>query len=122
MLRNRKNGPKWPDPKVFHLKNAKMCFLPRGSILSFEGGILFIISLGLAVRTFWSDLEKCPKSASGKIWGRQFGLGTFLGEKTVSKKKKKKTKKRKEKKLIKPNLPPQKKTSVLLRKTDIFEF
>ena len=45
----------------------KTCFSPRGSVLSFEGGILLSISLGLAVRTFWSDLEKFPKSASGKI-------------------------------------------------------
>ena len=59
-----------------------MCFLPRGSILSFEGGILLSISLGLAVRTFWSDLEKSPKSASGNILegsGQHFGPGTFLG-------------------------------------------
>ena len=73
-----KNCPKWPGPKVFHKKNEKMCFSPRGSILSFEGRILLSISLGLAVRIFWSDLEKFPKSASGKIWGRHVGLGTFL--------------------------------------------
>ena len=61
-------------------------FLPRGSILSFEGGILLSISLGLAVRIFWSDLEKFPKSASGKILGRHFGSGTFLWRKMVPKK------------------------------------
>ena len=61
-----------------------MCFLPRGSILSFEGGILLSISLGLAVLTFWSDLEKFPTSASGKILevsGQHFGPGAFLGSK-----------------------------------------
>ena len=60
-----------------------MCFSPRGSILSFEGGVLLSISLGLAVRTFWSDLEKFPKSASGKTLGQHFVLGTFLGRKMV---------------------------------------
>ena len=73
-------------PQGFHKKNARMCFSPRGSILSFEGGILLSISLGLAVRIFWSDLEKFPKSASGKILGRRFGSGTFLWRKMVSKK------------------------------------
>ena len=37
-------------------------------------------SLGLAVRTFWGDLEKCPKSATGQILGgsgQHFGAGTF---------------------------------------------
>ena len=73
-----------------------MCFSPRGSVWSFEGGVLLSISLGLVVRTFWSDLEKCPKPASGKIlgrhfisgtsFGRHFGLGTFLGRTTVPKK------------------------------------
>ena len=61
-----------------------MCFSPRGSILSVEGGILLSVSLGLAVRIFWSDLEKFPKSASGEILegsGQHFGLGTFLGRK-----------------------------------------
>ena len=48
-------------------------------VWSFEGWILLRISLGLAVRSFWSDLEKFPKSASGEISGRHFGLGTFLG-------------------------------------------
>ena len=57
-----------------------MCFSPRGSILSFEGGILLSIPLGLAVRTFWNDLEKFPKSASGEILegsGQHFGPRTF---------------------------------------------
>ena len=38
----------------------------------------------MAVRSFWSDLEKFPKSASGEILeglGQHFGLGTFLGQK-----------------------------------------
>ena len=66
-----------------------MCFSPRGSVWSFEGGILLSISLGLAVRTFWSDLEKFPKSASGEILeglGQHFGLGTFWSKKMVRKK------------------------------------
>ena len=60
-----------------------MCFSPRGSVWSFEGGVLLSISLGLAVRIFWSDLEKFPKSASGMILGQHFGSGTFLGRKMV---------------------------------------
>ena len=70
----------FPTPSVglFKEKNRQMCFSPRGSVWNVEGRVLLSISLGLAVRTFWSDLEKCPKSASGKIWGRHFGLGTFL--------------------------------------------
>ena len=43
----------------------------------------------MAVRSFWSDLEKFQKSASGEIWGgsgQHFGLGTFLGRKMVRKK------------------------------------
>ena len=75
----RQIGPKWPGPKVFHKKNTKMCVSPRGSILSFEGGILLSISLGLAVRIFGSDLEKFPKSASGKIWGATFWVGHLFG-------------------------------------------
>ena len=63
-----------------------MCFSPRGSILSFEGGVLLSISLGLAVRIFWSDLEKFPKSASGMILGQHFGSGTFWRQKMVPKK------------------------------------
>ena len=38
----------------------------------------------MAVRSFWSDLEKFPKSASGEILegsGQHVGLGTFLGRK-----------------------------------------
>ena len=63
-----------------------MRFLPRGSILSFEGGILLSISLGLAVRIFWSALEKFPKSASGKIWGATFLVGDLFGVKQCSEK------------------------------------
>ena len=50
-------------------------------IWNVEGGVLLSISLGLAVRTFWSDLEKFPKSASGKILegSGRFGPGTPLG-------------------------------------------
>ena len=39
---------------------------PRGSVWDVEGGVLLSISLGLAVRTVWSDLEKHPKSATGQ--------------------------------------------------------
>ena len=66
-----------------------MCFSSRGSVWSFEVWILLRISLGLAVRSFWSDLEKFPKSASGEILegsGQHFGLGTFLARKMVPKK------------------------------------
>ena len=62
----------------------KNVFLPHGSVGSFEGWVLLRISLGLAVRLCWSDLEKFPKSASGEILersGQHFGLGTFLGQK-----------------------------------------
>ena len=45
----------------------QMCFSPRGSVWSFEGWVLLRISLGLAVRTFWSDLQKHKKSTSGEI-------------------------------------------------------
>ena len=61
-----------------------MCFSPRGSVWSLEGWILLRISLGLAVRHCWSDLEKFPKSAPGEILegsGQHFGLGTFLSQK-----------------------------------------
>ena len=67
----------------------KNSFSPHGSVGSFEGWVLLRISLGLAVRSFWSDLEKFPKSASGEILegsGQHFGLGTFLGQKMVRKK------------------------------------
>ena len=60
-------------------KTRKMCFSPHGSVWSFKGEVLLRFSLGLAVRTFWSDLEKFPKSASGKILGQHSGSGTFLG-------------------------------------------
>ena len=63
-----------------------MRLLPRGSILSFEGGILLSISLGLAVRIFWSDLEKSPKSASGKILGATFWVGDLFAVKKVFRK------------------------------------
>ena len=56
-----------------------MCFSPRGSVWSFDGGILLSISLGLAVRIFRSDLEKFPKSASGKILGATFWVGDLFG-------------------------------------------
>ena len=49
----------------------------------------FCLGLGLAVRSFCSDLEKLPTSASGEILegsGQHFGLGTFLGQKMVRKK------------------------------------
>jgi len=61
-----------------------MCFSPRGSVWNVEGGALLSILLGLAVRTFWSDLEKFPKSASGENLegsGQHFGLGTSLCQK-----------------------------------------
>ena len=72
----------------------KICFSPCGSGWNVEGGILLSISLGLAVRTFWSDLEKFPKSASGfhasgkrlEGSGQHVGLGTFLARKTVPEK------------------------------------
>ena len=67
-----------PHLGMFVEKNRKTWFSPRGSVWSFEGWVLLRISLGLAVRTCWSDLEKFPKSASGEIWGRHFGSGTFL--------------------------------------------
>ena len=41
-------------------------------------------SLGLAVHTFWNDLKKCSKSATGQaLEGRsqRFGPGTFLAPK-----------------------------------------
>ena len=69
---------------IFAGKISKMCFSPRGSVWSLEGWILLRISLGLAVRHCWSDLEKFPKSAPGEILegsGQHFGLGTFLSQK-----------------------------------------
>ena len=70
-------------------KTRKICFSPRGSVWSFEGWILLRISLGLAVRHCWSDLEKFPKSAPGEIWGAWvniLGWGAFWDEKMVPKK------------------------------------
>ena len=64
-------------------------FSPHGSVGSFEGWVLLRISLGLAVRLCWSDLEKFPKSASGEILegsGQHFGLGTFLSQKMTPEK------------------------------------
>ena len=58
-----------------------MCFSPRGSVWSFEGWILLRISLGLAVRSFWNDLGKFPKSASGEIWGDILARGPFWSKK-----------------------------------------
>ena len=61
-----------------------MCFSPRGSVWSFEGGVVLSILLGLAVLTFLSGLEKFPKLASGKILegsGQHFGPGAFWGSK-----------------------------------------
>ena len=66
-----------------------MSFSPHGSVGSFEGWVLLRISLGLAVRSFWSDLEKFPKSASGEIlegWVNILGWGPFCGKKLVLKK------------------------------------
>ena len=43
----------------------------------------------MAVRSFWSDLEKFPKSASGEIlegWVNILGWGPFWGKKLVPKK------------------------------------
>lgn len=37
--------------------------------LEFEGWILLRTLLGMAVRSFWNDLEKLPKSASREILG-----------------------------------------------------
>ena len=75
-----------PNFGLLHEKTRKICFSPRGSVWSLEGWILLRISLGLAVRTCWSDLKKFPKSASGEIWGRHFGSGTFLHKKMLPEK------------------------------------
>ena len=61
-----------------------MCFSPNGSVWTFEGWVLLRILLKMAVRSFWTDLEKFPKSASGEILegsGQHLGLGTFLSRK-----------------------------------------
>ena len=66
-----------------------MCFSPRGSVWNVEGGVLLSISLGLAVRTFWSHLEKRPKSASGqnlKVWVNMLAWGPFCAKKWTHKK------------------------------------
>ena len=70
-------------------KHKKMCFSPRGSVWSVEGWILRRISLGLAVRSFWSDLEKLKKSASGEIlggWVNIWAWGAFWAKKMFRKK------------------------------------
>ena len=73
-----------PHLGIFAEQMRKTCFSPQGSAWSFEGWVLLRISQGLAVRTFWSDLEKYPKSALGQILGgsgQHFGLGTFWCQK-----------------------------------------
>ena len=78
-----------PHLGIFAGKMQKMCFSPHGSVWSFEGWILLRISLELAVRSFWNDLEKHPKSAPGEILegsGQHFGLGTFLSQKMIPEK------------------------------------
>ena len=71
------------------MKNIqKHCFSTCGSVWNFEGWILLRISLGLAVRSFWSDLEEFPKSASGEIlggWVNILAWGAFWAEKWVPK-------------------------------------
>ena len=76
-----------PNLRIFAGTCVKMCFSPHGSVWNFEGWVLLRISLGLAERSFWSDLEKLPKSASGEILegpGQHFGLGTSLCQKKWS--------------------------------------
>ena len=63
-----------------------MYFSPRGSVWSFKCRILLRFSLGLAARSFWSHLEKFPRSVSGKILGQHFGSGRFWDEKWSRKK------------------------------------
>ena len=43
--------------RIFEGTKRKLCFSPRGSVWSFEGGVLLSAALGLTVRTFWSLLE-----------------------------------------------------------------
>ena len=84
--------PRWfPFFKNVHIYLSKMliCFCgkrtnksssPHGSVCSFEGWVLLRISLGLAVRSFWSHLEKFSKSASGEIlqgWVNILAWGPF---------------------------------------------
>ena len=59
-----------------------MCCSPRGSVWNVEGGVLLSISLGLAVRTVWSDLEKCPKSGLWEDLGATFWVGDLVGVET----------------------------------------
>ena len=54
--------------------------------MSFEGGILLSISLGLAVRIFCSDLESSQNQPLGRFWGDILTRGRFCGE-TWSRKK-----------------------------------
>ena len=54
------------------LWNLEICFSPRDSVWGFEGGVLLSFLLGLTVRSFWSDMEKCPTSATGQIFGATF--------------------------------------------------
>ena len=75
-----------PHLGIFVGKTRKTGFSPRGSVWNVEGGVLLSVLLGLAACTFWSDLEKFPKSASGKILAQHFGSGTFLGRKMVPEK------------------------------------
>ena len=57
---------------------------PRGSVWSFAGGVLLSFSLGLAVRTFWSDLEKSQSrllpeadfKQVPRVWEDSSGLGS----------------------------------------------
>ena len=65
-------------PFGFFEKNS---FSPHGSVGSFEGWVLLRISLGLAVRSFWSDLEKFPNrplrrfGGVGSVWPEElFGV------------------------------------------------
>ena len=67
-------------------QKLEMCFSPRGSVWSVEGWILLRISLGLAVRSFWNDLEKFPKWATGQTLGHHFSPGTLLYWKIVPEK------------------------------------
>ena len=73
---------------IFAPTSATMCCSPHGFVWSFEGWILLRISLGLAVRSFWSDLEKFPKSASGEVLegsgGSTFWPGGVFGTKDGS--------------------------------------
>ena len=54
-------GPMGPGP------NSGLCGFEVKAVWSFEGWVLLRILLKMAVHSFWSDLEKLPKSASGEI-------------------------------------------------------